>query len=70
MVVVFFIVLHSAFSFRDVVFRTVTYQIQFFLYSMTLIVVFIIAGPLLVFGIEYEARRNNKEKDLNVKNLV
>lgn len=64
MVVLIFIILHTAFSFREVVFRTVTYQIQFALYSMTLIVVFMVVGPLLVFGIEYEAPRGNKNNNL------
>ena len=63
-----FILLHTTIRlFHDTVFRTVTFQIQFALYSFLFFVVFVISGPLLIFGIECEAvRRKNRSQDSNI----
>ena len=63
----FFVLVHTTVSdFRATTFRTVTFQIQFAVYAFTFLVVFIITGPLLIVGIEYEAYKQRKESAIKV----
>ena len=65
---VLFVLLHTSVPhFRLTVFRTVTFQIQFAVYSFTFLVVFLISGPLLIIGIEYEAPRKAKQAKAQVE---
>jgi len=65
---VLFVLLHTSVPhFRLTVFRTITFQIQFAVYSFTFLVVFLISGPLLIIGIEYEAPRKAKQAKAQVE---
>ena len=63
----FFVLVHTTIShFRVTTFRTVTFQIQFAVYAFTFLVVFVLTGPLLIVGIEYEAYKKKKESTVEI----
>lgn len=71
-ITVLFILLQTSISHtQDTVFRTATYKIQFILYSFLLFVVFILTGPLLIYGVECEpSQRISEEDDMdNLENV-
>ena len=63
-IVVVFIVIHTALPHsHDIVFLNETNKIQFFFYCFLLFVIFVITGPLLLYGIECESPLRCSEED-------
>ena len=65
-VTILFVLLHTTIpDTQDTVFQNATSQIQFVLYTIVLIVIFFITGPLLIYGTECEAPYKSQVEPLD-----